>query len=294
MSRVLVVEDSSTQAVEVQLMLEEAGHQVALAADGAAALEVMARGAPDLVVTDLQMPRLDGLQLVDAIRAEHPAVPVVLMTAHGSEEMAAEALQRGAASYVPKRRLARDLVRTVGSVLAVAGAGRPHPRALACWQGSESRYLLENDPALIPLLVGHLADNLVRLGLDDGIGLIRINVALGEALSNAIYHGNLEVSSALREGSEAPFDALVARRRAESPYRERRVHVVETVTPAGVSYTVRDEGPGFDPDALPDALDPENLEKASGRGVLLIRTFMDQVTFSRRGNEITMSKRRGA
>ena len=54
---------------------------------------------------------------------------------------------------------------------------------------------------------------------------------------------------------------------------------------------IRDEGPGFDPDGLPDPTDPENLTKASGRGVLLIRTFMDEVRFNDTGNEITMIKR---
>ena len=51
---------------------------------------------------------------------------------------------------------------------------------------------------------------------------------------------------------------------------------------------MRDEGRGFDYHGLPDPCDPENLTKASGRGVLLIRTFMDDVSFNERGNEITM------
>ena len=56
-------------------------------------------------------------------------------------------------------------------------------------------------------------------------------------------------------------------------------------------YVVRDEGPGFDPSALPDPLDPANMENASGRGLLLIRTFMTEVRHSERGNEITMIRR---
>jgi len=57
-------------------------------------------------------------------------------------------------------------------------------------------------------------------------------------------------------------------------------------------FTIRDEGPGFDPSKLPDPTDPENLLKASGRGLLLIKTFMDEVTHSANGNQITMVKRR--
>ena len=56
-------------------------------------------------------------------------------------------------------------------------------------------------------------------------------------------------------------------------------------------YVVRDEGPGFDPARLPDPTDPANLERVGGRGLMLIRTFMDQVSHNSRGNEITMIKR---
>jgi anti-sigma regulatory factor (Ser/Thr protein kinase) len=59
-----------------------------------------------------------------------------------------------------------------------------------------------------------------------------------------------------------------------------------------VMVLVRDEGKGFDPDSLPDPTEPENLERAYGRGMLLIRTFMDEVRHNERGNEITMVKRR--
>ena len=73
-----------------------------------------------------------------------------------------------------------------------------------------------------------------------------------------------------------------------APYAERRVHVTVRLTPAAATFIVRDEGPGFDVSSLPDPRDPENLTKPSGRGVMLIRTFMDEVTFNERGNEITM------
>ena len=62
-------------------------------------------------------------------------------------------------------------------------------------------------------------------------------------------------------------------------------------------YVIRDDGPGFDPASLPDPLDPENLEKAGGRGLLLIRTFMDEVRFRRHpdgGMEIVLKKNLGA
>src|SRR5208337_4834324 len=92
--------------------------------DGREALAAMERAAPDIVLTDLLMPEMDGLELVQAIRAKYPTIPVILMTAHGSEDIAIQALQKGAASYVPKKCLARDLAETVDNVMAVAQTGR--------------------------------------------------------------------------------------------------------------------------------------------------------------------------
>ena len=125
MTTVLVVDDSAVDRRLAGGMLEKnAEWNIEYASDGAEALARFGSQVPDAVVTDMQMPEMDGLELVETIRARYPLVPVILMTAHGSEDVAVQALERGAASYVPKVNLARDLADTVASVLAVARADR--------------------------------------------------------------------------------------------------------------------------------------------------------------------------
>jgi anti-sigma regulatory factor (Ser/Thr protein kinase) len=68
------------------------------------------------------------------------------------------------------------------------------------------------------------------------------------------------------------------------------VHFIARLRPGRAVFTVADRGAGYEPDLLPDPTDPANLEKVSGRGLLLIRTFMDDVKFNRKGNRITMVK----
>ena len=292
MASVLVVDDSAVDRLRTEKILaKDAGLTVSVAANGKEALEHLARGLPDIVLTDMQMPEMDGLQLVEEIRSRYPAVPVILMTAHGSEELAVQALQRGAASYVPKRNLANDLPDTIESVLGVAKANRSQLRLLECLIDTQSHFVLENDAALIPSLIGHLENNLTRMRLCDENGLIRVAVALREALINAIHHGNLEIDSSLREKDEKHYCTLVQERRQQEPYLDRRVHVYAKESHHEAYYVIRDEGPGFDPTSLPDPTDPANLEKVSGRGLLLIRTFMDEVHHNKQGNEITMIKR---
>lgn len=301
MPTVLVVDDSAVDRHLAGNLLEKRSGLTALekrtglsaiyASNGREALQLIEQKAPDLVLTDLLMPDMNGLELTEEIKRRYALIPVILMTAHGSEDIAIQALQKGAASYVPKRNLADDLVETVESVLDVARADRSQQRLLECLTQTESHFVLDNDTALIPPLIGHLQANLTRMRLCDENGLIRVAVALREALVNAIEHGNLEVPSGLREQDEKVYHAQVDERRQQEPYQDRRVHVIAKESRAEAVYIIRDEGPGFDPSKLPDPTDPTNLEKVSGRGLLLIRTFMDEVEHNATGNEITMVKR---
>jgi len=149
---------------------------------------------------------------------------------------------------------------------------------------------LENDVALVPALVAEVQDYLAWMNFLDRPARVRLGVALEEALLNAMIHGNLDVSSSLKQQSEQQYRQLIESRRTEAPYRNRRVHFVARLRSGRAVFTVADRGSGYEPDLLPDPTDPANLEKVSGRGLLLIRTFMDDVKFNRKGNRITMVK----
>lgn len=111
-----------------------------------------------------------------------------------------------------------------------------------------------------------------RVRLDDD-ALHSVAVAVRESVINAVKHGN---------GNDS----------------RKRVHVefieLDEEGGGGVAIRVRDEGPGFDPSTLPDCLAPENLLKCSGRGIFLIRSFMDELVLQRApegGMEVRMVKR---
>lgn len=298
MTAVLVVDDSPVDRRLAGGILEKnPSLSVRYATSGQDALTEIARQPPDIVVTDLQMPDLSGLELVERIRAKYPLVPVILMTAHGSEEIAVRALEVGAASYVPKGRLASDLEDTVENVMAMARADRKHERLLECLTHSETEFVLDNDPDLIPPLVDLFQQHVARMQLCDETGRIRLGIALEEALLNALFHGNLELSTdELREASSALFHEgsrdVVAERRGAEPYARRRLRVRAALTPDAMQFTISDEGPGFDTSSLGDPHDPAHLERETGRGLVLMRTFMDEVAYNASGNEVTLVKRR--
>src|SRR4051794_32983030 len=154
MTCILVVDDDRSHSEEFGVLLRNAGCDVTLAGNGREAIDLLRRDLPDIVLTDLDMPEMDGLELVQAIRRDYPALPVILMTAMGSEEVAARALHQGAASYVRKRSLAQEVVRTVGSVLAVARALPQQERMLDCLPHGQLAFARGNAPAQVPPLLG--------------------------------------------------------------------------------------------------------------------------------------------
>ena len=294
MPTVLVVDDSSAHRDRIgRLLGSHADWHVEYAAHGGEALIKIGQSEPDLVVTDLIMPEVNGLELVASVRERHPLVPVILMTSKGCEEVAVQALQRGAAGYVPKQLVARLLPDTILKILAVSGRQRSHTRLMGCMTETDYAFVLENDCELIPPMVTYLQESVAQLGTCREADRTRVGIALEEALANAIFHGNLEIGSELRNLDQDAYYALVEKRRNEPPYRDRRVRVEAAVSASVAMFTVRDEGPGFDPSQLPDPTDPANLEKSSGRGILLMRTFMDEVTFNEKGNEVLLVKHIG-
>jgi CheY-like chemotaxis protein len=292
MATILVVDDSAMDRHLAGARIAELGSSAVYASNGREAMEILRRDPPDVVLTDLQMPEMDGLELVKQVRTHHGSIPVILMTAYGSEEIAVQALRCGASNYVPKKNLKQDLGEAIGSALVVVEAARQWRHVRGLLVESESRFVLGYEPGGPQALIGYLQEGLTRLDFCDQIALYHVCMALTEALTNAIDHGNLELDSTMRGTSDEAYRRLGTERARQTPYCDRRVHVAFRLTPHEATYVVRDEGPGFDPSKLPDPTDPENLVKPSGRGVLLIRLFMDEVRFNDRGNEITMVKRR--
>lgn len=292
MPRVLIVEDSTVDRKLIErLLARESNLEVLYVDDGVDALPLMEQQHFDVVLTDMMLPQMDGLELVESVQQQFPLVPIVLMTSQGNEAIAVKALRAGAASYIPKSALMSDLVETLQHVLELSNQQRAHARLIGCRTEIVCSFELQSDYALIPALVGYLQDEVTSIGLCDSAGRTRVGVALDEALVNALYHGNFEMTSDLRDTNPDEYNRLVQSRRGVAPFCDRKIFVTAQISPTNARFVIRDEGPGFDYAKLPDPTAPTNLEELGGRGVLLMRTFMDEVTFNDTGNEVTLFKR---
>ncbi|MEO7070618.1 MAG: response regulator transcription factor [Nostocoides sp.] len=117
MTRALVVDDDHTVGDIVEAYLKRAGFEVHRAADGATALHLADRVAPDVVVLDLMLPGVDGLEVCRRLRRDHPGVPVVMLTALGEEADRILGLEVGADDYVTKPFSPRELVLRVQAIV---------------------------------------------------------------------------------------------------------------------------------------------------------------------------------
>ena len=119
MARILVVDDEPDMLELVRMLLtQQTNHQVECAGSGTAARDMLAAGHYDLVITDMKMPDLEGLELMELSRQRDPAVPFIFITGFGSIEAAVETVRKGAFDYITKPFRKEQILLAVEKALA--------------------------------------------------------------------------------------------------------------------------------------------------------------------------------
>lgn len=184
--RVLVVDDDESLRRVLQVQLQDLGYEVATASDGNDALASLARSASELVLTDLRMPGMSGIELLKRIRDEHPEIVVVVITAFGSIETAVEAMRTGAYDYVTKPVMTEALELTVAKALQhvrLVEEVRTLRSTLDRKYGFES--IMGRSGALL-----HLLDQASRAAQTDATVLIHGETGTGKELLAKAIHVN--------------------------------------------------------------------------------------------------------
>ncbi len=117
MNKILIVDDEFNIRLVLSAMLKKEGYSIASATDGLEALQILKADKIDVVVTDLKMPNLDGMGLLNCITEQYPAVPVIIITAHGTVATAVEALKKGALDYITKPFELDDLKNVISKAI---------------------------------------------------------------------------------------------------------------------------------------------------------------------------------
>ena len=187
-AHVLLVDDDPDLLRLLSMRLTAAGYRVTAVESAEAALSHLAMERPQLVLSDVQLPGKDGLALFDAIRAKHPSLPVILLTAHGTIPDAVEATSRGVYTYLTKPFNGKALLETIGQALAL-GSPTDHTQSAS---GNESwREVIVSRSNLMAEL---LAEAKLVAGSDASV-LIRGESGSGkEVLAQAIHRASPRAS----------------------------------------------------------------------------------------------------
>ncbi|MCK6548742.1 sigma-54 dependent transcriptional regulator [Myxococcota bacterium] len=182
---ILVVDDEPSVRFTLRAILEDEGHTVLEAEDGRSALKVLdAHAGVTLVISDLRMPELDGLGLLDQLRARPSAPPLVMITAHGSERTAVEAMRKGAIDYFRKPFEAEEVVQVVQRTLA-QGALVSENRRL------KARLLLSRTMVFASRVMSEVAEIVERVARKDVTVLVVGETGTGkELIARALVEGS--------------------------------------------------------------------------------------------------------
>lgn len=257
--RILIIDDHDDLATALDEVLSHVGHEVSVLEDRAKALAAEDIDSFDLVITDLDV---DGSTCQPGAILNGNLCPREISPAAPGEHI--KAFKLSAANFRQddfEENELKDIVATVLDYKIRFIDKEDFVRGLR----ESIEFELPSVISLMHIVLEYLMKRVEKLGVCKP-EQSNLFVALDEAFVNAVKHGN-------------KFDS------------KKMIRIAAEVSRAEARFTIEDEGEGFDVSNIPDPLDPENLFKASGRGVLFIYNIMDEVKYNERGNRLTMVKK---
>ena len=258
--RILIVDNNDELRLLLEKVLGQIGHDVVVTGERDKALRRNDLDSFDLIISDLSEAEVNGEPIGD-LQRKHLITP---LSAQVASPDIIKAFKMGAANYLRMPYSRDELREIVEQTLAYKLRYVDDPAVLSHVH-EKIEFELPSDLALMNGVLEYLQERVAKLGLikPDRSNLF---VALDEAFVNAVKHGNKSDPTKL-------------------------VRITAELTPQEASFTVEDEGEGFDITQIPDPCDPANLFRTSGRGVLLIYNIMDEVEYNEQGNRVKMVKR---
>ena len=258
--RILIIDDHDDLATSLQEVFEHVGHHVEIIESRRGALAIDNIETYDIVITDLDVPKLERGDEMD--ENAPVCLPTTLDSSHIGQHI--KAFKICASNFRREDFHEDELKNLVATILDYKIRYVDHAETVADLH-ENIEFELPSTISLMHIVLGYLMKRVEKLGVikPEESNLF---VALDEAFVNAVKHGN-------------KFDA------------NKLIRIAAEVSKTEAKFTIEDEGEGFDVTNIPDPLDPKNLFKTSGRGVLFIYNIMDEVKYNDRGNRLTMVKR---
>lgn len=257
--RILIIDDHDDLATALDEVFSHVGHEVRVLEKRAEALAMESLDGFDLVITDLDVVEKT---LAPAVHGDEDECLPEIPPAEKGERIKAFKI---CASNFRRDELDEDELKNLVATILDYKIRFVDKEAVVFGLHEHIEFELPSALSLMHIVLEYLLKRVEKLGVVEA-EQSNLFVALDEAFVNAVKHGN-------------KFDS------------RKLVRITAEVSRAEARFTIEDEGEGFDLNNIPDPLDPENLFKTSGRGVLFIYNIMDEVQYNERGNRLTMVKK---
>ena len=271
--RILVVDDDRTLNVGLVGMLKRAGHSADCVYDGVSALKRIDRDKFDLVLLDLGLPKLSGIDVLKQLRETHPSLKIIVMTSDDTPETILNVVQGQAYQFISKRTSPKRIVEAVEQALA----------------GAE----------ILPIEVVSAKPDWLEI-------LVPCQLEFADRLDSFVQGLTIELSEEIRESVGRAFRELLMNAiewggRLDAA---RKVRIACIRTDKMLLYRIQDPGPGFKPELLTHAAinnDPvqpyahmsvreEKGLRPGGFGLLMTQTFVDELIYNEAHNEVVFVK----
>jgi len=293
----ILLADGDAQSREVLgSFFQQHGWRYDVVAEAALVDSALDKSSYDIVIADVAMPGIDSLGLLKAILTKHPSQAVIALSRDTSYDQALDYFRNGATDLLARpvdlawlERVIREVVysRRIEERERLSYKFVTHEKTEMVFSCQE---VIELGTVPLPI-VGRLE----AIGALDHAEALRVRLAVQEAVLNGLEHGNLALESVWKEDVRSNGDdrfAEVRRERLSDPlYSERLIHVVVAYEEAMLQISIRDEGEGFlNLGAGHKTLGMHNVA-CSGRGLALMSSAVDEVSFDRNGSEVTLRKK---
>lgn len=289
--RILLVEDDITIRLSLQRVMERLGHDVHVVSDGRAGMIAWRSYGPDVVVSDIQMPIMSGIDMLREMRLAGFDTPVIILTGSDSWQHVVLAMEAKANHYLRKPvrvSLLEGLLRRIEVETSPSVKTMEEPADLRGLVGNGLFFEIPNridlPRAVAEMLVRRVEE---RLDPPDAFGL---RVGLSELVMNAMEHGNLEIcgeeKAAALAGEADSYLTLWNTRMEQPEFTMRRVRIQACEMENGCVWEIRDEGPGFDWLPYLSTNSPVEANSLHGRGIFVSKFQFDFMEYDDGGRTV--------
>jgi YesN/AraC family two-component response regulator len=287
--KVLVVEDDYSSRELLKICIEKEGYQCQTANDGVDGFNLFKKFNPDLIISDVRMPNMTGIELLESIRKISKDVIIVFITGHGNEELALQALQLGANNYIKKPVDISEIKTLTNRYYDVIKSKAIQSNIVDLIKHREMEIEIESDMNLVQSLANYLSEKTGNYF--DSKERMRIELGINELLINAIEHGNWDIS--YEEKNQALLDDRISdlyKTKREDPINiDKKVLVKFKLSEKFCEWIITDEGKGFDWKTVYNPIDTK-LSRMNGRGILLSKLQFDELEYIGKGNVVRLKK----